>query len=288
MRVTTFDDGCGFTATDVMVGSDWQSIITKLDGWYEGTDTRTEKVERLGDGIFPVSLLRGGRPLTLAASERFRTRAECVARARQVSAVFRSGEAGHGTVTVADPDLGTMTAELVALDGRPKVVHDERSFLVEWELPLMAADPHLYGTEQAGQIHTVGAGVGLVFPFFDDDNGVTTGVLEFGATRQRPLTLTNYGNATAYPRFEVIGDFPTGFRITMNGCRVEYIAESFSRQPVTVDMSGSVTVGGSDRTYNLSAREWVGIDPGRSASPELEPLGLGEGYANVTFRSRYL
>lgn len=288
-----FTDGCGLTIrADDRIGTD--SWVSRVDGWFDGADVRTNKADRLGDGIFSSDLWRSGRTLTLAGTQKFKTGTETVAFARRLSAAFRSGQEGNGSLRVVD-DTGELWALGLALDGRPKVAHDIVFNRVEYELPLLSPDPYLYGNPTQSQAFVQGTGTGLIFPLFDDAEGSTTNVLEFGDEQPPPATLINTGNATAYPVVTVTGDMRSGFILSLSGdkddsgpWRIAWQTDTRPGSPVTVDFSGSVTVDGVDQSWALTERGWGGVRPGGRVDFAISPIAAGSGSALMTLRPTYL
>ena len=103
-----------------------------------------------------------------------------------------------------------------------------------------------------------------------------------------PETVTNQGNATAWPVVTVSGDFPGGFRLTSGTRAVEFGFAVFPQSPVVVDMAGSVWVGGAERSHWLRRRDWISVPPQGSASIALDPLAGGTGRAVVAVRDTWL
>lgn len=292
IRSVTFSDGCGYTIT-ALGQLDARVFATKVDGWFEGADVRTESINRIGDGQFPSELWRTGRKITLAVTQRLSSEEETDRAARAVSQVFRSGEIGEGVLTVAG--IGpTLSAHGLELDGRPKVSHNLVYKRVEWELPLLATDPYLYGDVQRTLATTGSAGQGLEYPLFDDqETGVTTGVLEYGEAPPPPAELVNDGNQVAFPVVTVSGSFPNGFAVDVitggHVYGVTYRSTVSPVSPVRVDFAGDVTVGGSDQSWALVRRDWGGVDPGGRMTVRLTALSAeGAGSAEVALRSTYL
>lgn len=294
-----FDDGCGFVLDTInQPGAD--VIVQKVDGWY-GVAPKSEHISRITDGNFPGLLWREGRRLTLGVWEYHTSRESVESRARQVAAVFRSGEVGDGTLTVSGI-TEALTAEQIALDGEPKVdtelgVPGLRAARVMWELPLIAHDPYLYGERQVTTAFTRGAGMGLEYPLHDDqDTGVTTGVWEYGDPLPAAATLTNRGTHPAYPIIHVTGDMRSGFILRISGDRhegrggwgVTYASDVPDGQTVVVDMAGSVTVDGMDRSWALTQRDWGGVAPGGRVTVSLQPIAQGQGAAQISLYSTYL
>ena len=289
MRTLAFTAGHGlaFTATRLGESADPQARtrVVKLEGWVYGTTPGTEWVQRLSDGLFPAETRHGGRKLTLGAREWFSTPRETITRAREVGASFPSGF-GIGSLTVSD-EFGVVSALGLSIDGNRKVRYSVDSGMVEWELPLISPEPYLYGEAQRGHISTA-LGGDLVFPLFDDATGVTTGIVEWGEIRTASVTLTNTGNATAYPVLTVSGEMSGGFVLDVGGRRIVYELPVSPQSPVVVDMRGSVTAGGSDQSWALAVREWSGVEPGQSVTPQLRALSGGDGWAEVELRPTYL
>lgn len=293
MRLIKFSDGAGvsFTAED---NRDASAIVADLAGWYEGADIRQQEVSRLQDGSFPTTLWREKRTLTMSGVFNCADEAETRRAARMLSGVFRSGCAGNGTISVSGGEADELSAFEVRLDGRPKVALDLLACHVNFQLPLAATDPYLYGAEQKTMAYTSAFGAGLEYPLFDDeDTGVTTGFLEFGDAPPSAAVLTNTGNAIAYPRITVEGEFRSGFTVVLNGDiegegRVTWRGNVTAQSPATVDFTGSVFQSGFDQSWALTERGWGGIKPGGSASFTLIPISDGTGLATMSLRPTYL
>ena len=295
LRYARIEDGAGLRIEEDSAHMPRDVIVTKLDGWFDGADIRHEKVDRLGDGQMLGLMYRSGRTFTMGGRQYLPDEQATVVAARAISGSFPHRDP-RGRVVVAD-EWGTLTAEGVRLDGRPKVLHDRDMCIVEWELPLVASDPHLYGAAQETTAFTRTAGTGLEYVLFDDqDTGEMTGVLEFGEPLPAPLTLTNEGNAPAFPVIEVVGGMAGGFDLRLFGDRyggpgrwgVTYRGDVRDRSPVLVDMAGSVTVAGRDQTWAAVSRDWAGVAPGGSVTLQLRALSGGSGGARMTLRSTYL
>lgn len=293
VHVVDFTDGCGVELHAVHRPLT-PCVVTKIDGWFDGGEVRTAWVSRVTDGVFPDELWRGGRKLTLGVTEWLETEQEVERRAREISGVFRSGRAGDGELTVSGI-VDELSAVSLALDGQPKVARFLRAGRIEWELPLLAPDPYLYGPVQATTAFTPGTGEGLVYPLFDDDAGNTTGVLEFGESAPPAATLVNTGNAVAYPTIEVVGDMRSGFDLALAGDQttsgrwgVTYRGDVRPAAPVTVDMAGRVLVNDVDQSWALTRRDWGGVEPGGSVTVTISPAAGGAGTARLSLRPTYL
>lgn len=273
-------------------GQDPRCVVTEFTGWLEGAEVRRERVERLGDGEFPSMVHRIGRDFNLAVLERFEQARDVIVRAREVSSVFRSGEAGRGTLRAWFEGTEVLESVDVALDKRPRVRQNLDNLTLTYELPLYSPDPYLYGEVQSRRIVTAGAGRGLVWPLFRNKAGAQVGRLDWGAPDESDISpLANTGNATAYPVVRVSGNFPAGFELSLTAGdwhRIVFNADVRGRE-IVVDFSGSVTVDGVDMSWALSERGWAGVEPGQQATAAIRSLSAeGSGVAHVELRPTYL
>lgn len=308
MRRVKLDDGwlISWTLTD-QPGD--LNMFTKLDGWF-GTPTRVDRTPLWRDGSHSGPLWRPGRELTIAGFHKFGCTvpdraAERDRLMRAISGAFRSGAVGQGTVQVTEANGITLEAVGVQLDGVPKFTTGSRDHFM-WELPLYCDDPHLYEVAQLGagrvEANPAGTGSGLEYPLFDDEEtGATTGFLEWaGEASSGGGVLMNLGNATAYPTVTIVGDFPSGFVLTLSGDKdrttdpletrwgVTFLGSVYPGSPVTVDMGGRIFIDGLDRSWALSEPFWGGVEPGGQVTFTIDPISVGSGTATLDLRSTYI
>lgn len=257
----------------IEAGSDGASILTTVEGWFE-PGVRVDEVERIGHGSLVSraewdarAVLIGGHVSELTAGE---VREWC----RMVSAI--AGPETSPVLHVADGGM-TLSAEVVRKD-KPRLAHSIEYGWVEWEMSLLAPDPHLYGPVKETHVGLAGDGVGLEFALFSRD-----GVLTFGDGVASSALLRNGGTAVAWPVYEVHGDLPSGFTLVQGGGLVEFVGAVRQGVPAVVDMgAGRVTVGGADRSYLLARAVWAGVEPGGLVIPELSaPQGSGRAVGRV-------
>lgn len=255
------------------------SILSTL-GLYGGLGVRVDKQDRLTDGTVPARVARTGRSWTPGGRIIGLSDQGVVEWALRIGGLFGgSDNDSTGLLEISQGDL-QLHAE-VQLDGEPKIDAARDLGYVVWEIPLYSADPHLYGPPQAAHLTQEDVGVGLIYPLFVD------GVLSFGDAVASEAILSNSGNATAYPVYVATGDWPSGFTIRQGGGMVTFAASCSADSPVTVDMAGSVTVGGLDRTHLCTRAVWAGVAPGASVEPKLlAPQGLG--WADATIKPTWL
>jgi hypothetical protein len=110
---------------------------------------------------------------------------------------------------------------------------------------------------------------GMVFPLFNWATGTyaTPGALDFGSTviAASAVTLTNAGNAPAWPYVVVTGPCPGGFTLILDGNQVVYGQDVASAATVVVDYkSGTAQVSRNtpavDRTYVLTSRQFTPVN----------------------------
>lgn len=267
-------------------GQESKSWLAGLDGWFGGVGVSGEQPQRgLGHGLFARPAKRSGRVLTLRGTLMFPNDPSRLIADRFISGILWNGE--YGTLTVLTGDLELACA--VRLDGEIKhSYHGLKSAKVQ--IPLIAADPFLYGKPQIFQIYPAGAGTGLVYPLFATKKSADGApVLDWGRGTPVGGTGVNEGNTTAYPTFTVRGDWPAGFTLTANGKRLTYAAPVHNSTPVVVDCkTGSVLAGDMDKTYQLTERAWFTVDPESTFQPTIRALAPSSGWADVEISSTYI
>lgn len=261
------------------------SLLTRLVGWVGGVGVDTEKTEPLTDGVVLGPLRREGREITIAGVAVLDTPAQAWALERHISGMLAGGMGVLETSQEDDTGSVHSLSAAVQLDGTIKVdTFVEPQPVVEWEIPLIAPDPCLYGRPRPHTLPMTSEGVGLKFPWFAP---VDAGFMAFGTPAHQPPLLVNNGNAPAWPVYEVRGDLPQGFTIEQAGRTVSFGEAVFAASPVTVDMAGRVLVAGVDRTSAATVREWASIPPGGTVAPALTvPAGVAS--AQVTVRDTWM
>lgn len=284
LRVT---DGSGGELVADRSG-DLPILWTTSDGLDGGLGVRLDKTDRIGDGTFTGVLSRPGREITLGGLMHG-TRTACRAFVRRTAALWAGKTRG---LVSRDVDGLHLEARDVVLDGQIKLtpIIEDSGGRVEWEIPLYAADPHLYGHARSGQARSLNATVGLVYPWFDNAAGVTTGIFEYGSNGQTQVVLGNEGTAPACPVVTVEGDLPGGFRLIGSpGLLIEWPGAVTPQAPVTIDVAtGSVTQLGVSQSYRLATATWAGVPPNSSGSWSLEALAGGTATLTVQLCNTYL
>ena len=255
------------------------SVLTRLDGWVGGVSVKLDRTDRLGDGVVLEPMRREGREITVAGAVTLDTPAEAWALERYISGLFTGR--GLGAITVTQ-DGAALTAA-VQLDGTVKLatrIYPDPA--VEWEIPVYAPDPRLYGAARTMQLRPVDTGAGFVWPGFAD------GFADWGVSGGDEAQLTNAGNAAALPTVTVTVDDGSGFRLSSGARSVEWVGACSRSVPVVVDMAGRVLVGGVDRSAQLVRREWLSVPPRGVVSMSLSTLSGGGGSAIATVRDTWI
>lgn len=152
-------------------------------------------------------------------------------------------------------------------------------------LELYASDPRMYGGILTAQSHSQSReGFAIRYPI--------TYPLSMGKTEKASTaTISNSGNTEAWPVYTVDATLPSGFSIRNGGRSIVFSGPTFAGTPVVVDtFSGSVTVDGSDRSYQLTKREWTPIPAYGTLPVKFQPLESPqqEVWMNVTWRSAWI
>lgn len=266
--------------------------IEDLDGWYGGVgSTVTPDLRRFRrHGNFPAPTIRSARKMDLTLTwvnssgdpHGFSTWS------RILSAAL--WDKGPYAMTLRE-ESETLSC-MVQLDGeiqhRPVVQSSEHAFRVK--IPLRATDPFLYGPERVYTIRPQGGGLALAYPAFGQGlkNKAGEQVLGWSKTTDTPVTIYNPGNATAYPFYKIVADSPGGASITANGQTVTFRGPTFPQAPLYIDMQGGASVGGIDRSAQLTDRGWSSVPPQGSSTPILSLPDGAIGYAECHLRPTYL
>lgn len=272
------DTGAGRLSADNRRASVFDApVLTALAGWYGGVSITSESTDRLGFGEFLAAGRGSARVLTLGVS--FYSKDEAARRhyRRAWSGAFHDGMPAQLTV---DWDGLELSCDVVQ-DGEA-LVTDLNPYGVSVQVPLRAADPHLYSAWRESTLRPVGAGVGFEFVPFSRG-----GVISYGSAVSSDEWVWNDGNAVSFPVFTVHAS-SSGFSVGLGDRRVTYPHATFPDVPVTVDMAGAVTVGGVDQSHLLGARGWASVQPGSMESPHFSFLQDGNGWATVRHRDTYI
>lgn len=113
-------------------------------------------------------------------------------------------------------------------------------------------------------------------------------IITYGSAVGTTEHVWNDGNAESFPVFTVTADAPGGFSVALGNERVTYPWPAFPDMPVSVDMSGALTVSGMDQTHLAGRRDWASVPPASVEAPTFEFLQGGTGFCVVTHRDTYL
>lgn len=265
--------------------------VESLEGWYGGVAAGSSEMTLAGQhGVYLSPTLRGSRSMTLVL-----TWVSSVDPSRSAYAQFSrfaSGLAwdkGPYRLTVTEGDIVLFTD--VQLDGA--VQHQavggvEDAFRVM--IPLKA-DSFLYGPDRTTFLTPEGTGVGLEYSLFS--NGAHgEPILTYGEYVDIDETVENLGNATAFPAFLVVGDFPGGIGINVGNGKgtLEFPWPITKQAPLQIDSSGSAFVGASNVTSRLSKRDFAAFQlrPGARIAPAMYALQGGTGYCEMHTWDTYI
>lgn len=275
--LSTFEDAATDDGLEV-----W---VTDLLGWDGGTGVEAADVQRkIGHGMLSYPARRTGRTLTLKGTIIAKALPIRELASRFTSSLLWDGELGALSV---ESDNGILTCE-VRIDGDPKIEYlGDTAF--NFEVPLLAPEPWLYGPEFTTQIFPAGQGTGLRYPLFAQ-KPKPEGTLHFGdQALPSSVALAHEGNATAYPTYVVQGEWDSGFRLVNSGRVIEYPYQVHSAAPVTVDChKGAIYIGGFDMSYLLARREWHSVPARSGFQPRVESLAPSTGWVDVHLRDTYI
>ena len=255
--------------------SEW--FVEDVAGWYGGSGVRGDVTARLHHGDFVERGYREGRVLTLhgtvlCANSDIRDWQE-----RNLSGLAGDGDWCEMTCDDGNAVLSTR----VRLDGAPQVVKVGTVGL-RFQIPLRSDSPFVFSEWRESTILPVGTGAGFEFAPFSQG-----GIITFGNAVDTTEWVWNDGNAQSAPQFTVTAT-SGGFALGLGNRRVTYPWPTFPDVPVTVDMAGSVMVGGVDQSHLLGERQWASVPAGGIETPFFELLNGGEGWATVRHRDAFI
>lgn len=265
------------------VGPVGQYILdpTAMLGWTDGTAARRDATVRpVSSGDFTEPYTFSSRLITLSGAAVAKDSVDLHAMRDKLVGLLQEGEYVEMSVeTIAGTRYAT-----VGLEGTVSWTRQLDNVAV-WKLDLYAPDPYIYGVERTINLGaTTSAGGGLDYPLNYALNYNRLNIAE------QDNSITNNGNAKAWPKFRISGDYYSGFIIT-NGRDKKIIYNSMvtSASPVTLDSGkGTATQNGVDRTVYLSERDWFSIAPGEVIRPEFLPIQAASGYCDIIVRDTFI
>ena len=289
-------DPTGATIPMVVGDEDFRGefVCDTFTGLPGGVKIRSARGSNVGPGSTYPRIFRDPRDITLAGWVRYDPTlsgsAEVLRKASELTALWPDATR---TGTLDFSWQGISYRAYVQPDDQFPILDTSRHYqgILRWRLPLIAPDPYFYGSEKNSDAPDTSFGIGLLYALFADGDNVNTGVLEFGSDIENPQagSLVNEGNATAYPKFVVYGDAPSRFRITAGDLAVTWVGVVDPTAPVEVDsLRGTVTVGGVDRSEDLTEAVWAGVPPKGNITHAFAVQGLGYGSAAMILRDTYI
>lgn len=265
------------------VGTGGQFILdpTALTGWDDGTSTRRDATVRpVSSGDFVEPYTFSARLIALSGTAVATSRGELQRMRDTLTGVLANGEYSELRVETG----ASVRYAIVGIENKVEWVQHLDNVAV-FRLELYAPDPYIYGAER---IVTLGAtseaGGGLEYSL--------NYPLNYNAQSLQPLTppLTNAGNAKAWPRFKVTGDYYSGFILTDGRDRkVTYDGAVTRSSPVEIDMGrGTAIQNGIDKSVLLSQRDWFSLLPGESLRPEFKPIQSASGWCDILIRDTFI
>jgi hypothetical protein len=240
-------------------------VVTDIKGWHGSAGVRHNSTDKLWQhGTFSERGYKTNRVITLAGHIETITRTEAAALVDTLAAILGDGELG--TFTVDDIDQGVRWAP-VQLEGAVEVTWDG-GIEIDVVVDMSSPDPWKYGPAASYTTAKADPGGGL-----DNDPALfnsDTDVLDFGDAGDAGLiVIQNTGTAPAPLIIQASGYWPaSGWTMTEvnTGHRLVYSATNLIEDYVRLDSTdGTVLLNGvSDRSTNLTVREWPVLTPGQN------------------------
>ena len=250
-----------------------------VTGWTDGVDIRRDITPRaLAWGDFPERSYKSSRTITITGTAISTSPQELHYMRDVLAGLFQKGVAEEIAVTNAS---GTRYA-YVSLASAPAWLQKSDTIAV-WKLDLYADDPRIYGPAKTPRITDSSIIGGLKYPI--------TYPVNYGAgIFSQSNTITNNGNAPAFPVFTAVGEFYGGFTIDDGrGNSVVYTGVVTPQAPVSIDMmKQTATQSGFDRSTQLQSRNFFSVAPGETIAPKFTPLVSGSGWCDIMYRDTWI
>lgn len=156
-----------------------------------------------------------------------------------------------------------------------------------FQVVVTCADPHRYSTVEQSVTLAAGSRRGafeypVVYPVrYGAQGGDSAG------------SVSNRGNATAFPVIEVAGNLPGGFTLTdSRGRSIRFSEAVYAGTPVRVDCRNRVVTRlGVNVSTHLTARQWFDVAPGGDLTVSFEPASdvpEGQAWAEISIRDTWI
>lgn len=256
--------------------------LVDLPNWWDGVESRNDSDSRPdGDGEFDQDPIYSGAryPIVIGRAS-FPTEAELFAARKPFAKLF----AHRGPFTIEVESLDGIQQATVVRNGKPTWPMDDAPYVVEFEIPLKAADPRKYGPLQSGSTGLPVAGGGVESP-------VISPFAQIGGGSPGRVELTNNGSTDTIPFLTVSGGGMTGgveLRRIETGELLRLEWPILDTDVVTFDMGeGQVWLNDQAPIAGyLTKAEWWTLGPGETATVQFSSLGTVTGTPTLTVEWR--
>ena len=250
-------------------------LLTKISGWFDGTETRRDKTPRPQQhGSFASQGYQSGRTIALEMEVYTDTKEQQREALSTLAALLADG--GYSTLTVEED--ATVWSISVGRDGEPSVNLDLYGRLASVRMQFWAPDPLWWAAGTWEETAHPTAGDGVVWPL------VWPLVWPGGGNPGR-ISLVNSGKAPSSPVFQLVGGMGSAVITCVDtGARIGFERAIPVGQTVEIDVaSRRATQGGNDVSRWLRYREWQDVPAGATrryqlavTSPSGSPLLRGK------------
>ena len=255
-----------------------------LVGWDDGVNVRRDATVRpVSNGDFTEPYTMSSRLISITGAAIGKDRREL----QYLRDVFTGLLAPNEYAEISVQTSAGIRYATVGLEGTPSF-SQQLDHIAAFKLDLYAPDPHLYGVEKRQKAGSYLVAGGLEFPL--------SYPLDYHQSEDfNYAVISNNGNAPSYPKFEVIGDFYSGFTISdrLGGNAITYTGMVTRQSPLIIDTEkGTATQGGVDKTVHVTRRDWFSIPPNETLSPVFSPLGGDDsgtlGWCDIIYRDTWI
>lgn len=254
---------------------------TALTGWDDGVNARRNATPRpVSNGDFKEPYTYASRLIAVSGTAIATSRGELQQMRDALTGVLAKDEYAELRV---ETSASTRFA-FVGLENSVSWIQQHDTVAI-FRIEFYAPEAYIYGPEKVVTLGATGVTVGgLNYPL--------SYPLNYNSPAVQPMspTISNLGNTTAWPKFKITGDYFSGFILTdgMNN-KVTYNGVVSNSAPVEIDMGrGTATQSGNDKTVLISDRNWFGILPNSTISPEFKPIQPASGWCDIIIRDTFI
>lgn len=269
-----------FRSSRTGLGNEYVLDPTALTGWDDGTNVRRSSTVRpVSSGDFVEPSTFSARLISLSGTAVALNRAQLQTMRDRLTGLLAEGEYAELSV---ETSVSTRYST-VGLEGKVEWVQQLDNVAV-FRVEFYAPDPYIYGFERTITLgSTTAQPGGLKYPLNYPMN------YNSDSTTPKNQSISNSGNATAWPTFKITGDYFSGFSITSGSNKLTYLGPVSYSSAIVIDTAkGTAIQDGIDKSTFLTDREWFSVAPKETIYPKFTPIQDASGWCDIMIRDTFI